>query len=67
MFRWLYRLLFAPRIKWVLECKSDDGTINRLVIRVWDPSQDHLDKGEELMRKLAEDGWTVKYRPRRLP
>lgn len=67
MFRWLYLHLFARRIKFVLECRSEDGTLNRAIIRVWNPDEDDFRACNEQVDALEEQGWTVKFRPRRLP
>jgi hypothetical protein len=65
MLDWLYRVLFAPRAKWVLEKYSPDGTRNVIRAIVYCPDGEDWHSMERWSRGLVEEGWQVVYRPKR--
>lgn len=64
MFAWLYRLLFARRVRWVLTHETEDGPSKARFI-LYDPSPEDIEEVEaNHIRPLVEMGWTVLHRPR---
>ena len=65
MIAWLYRVLFARRVKWVLRKYDESGDPCYIRYTIRNPSVDDIEETWEIIAAWRERGWELISGPRR--